>query len=79
MGAAGGRAPDNGRMPPSSCDLQIRCWAGRYRDQWLVVRVSDRRILTGGSVDHCLWWVRRQSSGDLARAAGTELSPACRL
>jgi hypothetical protein len=66
-------------MAPRSSDVQIRCWAGRYRDQWLVVRVSDRRILTSGSVDHCLWWVRRQSSADVEQGSGTELSPACRL
>jgi hypothetical protein len=50
-----------------------------YREQWLVVRDEDRRVLTSGSVDYCLAWVRQHGATDRATAAGASLSPKCRL
>ena len=59
--------------------LTIRCWSGMYRDQWLVVRDQDRRVLTAGGIGYCLAWVRRHGDTQRAQAAGTALSPRCRL
>ena len=57
----------------------MRCWAGRYRNQWLVVRVGDRRILTTGTLDHCLTWVRIYASTGRALVPGSPLSYNCPL
>ncbi len=56
-------------------ELVIRCWPDKYRGAWLVIRASDRRILTSGSVDHCLDWRKRNEGTAAALAPGTPLSP----
>jgi hypothetical protein len=50
-----------------------------YGEQWLVVRVEDRRVLTSGNVGHCLAWVNRYGATDRAAATGASLSPKCQL
>lgn len=43
-----------------------RCWAGMYRDRWVVVRLSDRRIVTEGSVHQCARWISTWAAIDNA-------------
>jgi hypothetical protein len=50
-----------------------------YRDQWLVVRDNDRRVLTTGGIGDCIAWIKQHGATERAKASGSALSPRCRL
>lgn len=36
---------------------EIRTWAGKYSDRWVVIRNRDQKVMTEGNVIHCIRWV----------------------
>lgn len=64
-----------------SHEYVIRCWHAMYGNQWLVIRVSDRRIvMSAPSVYTCLKWVKSWGDTDFAIArTGRELSSRCTI
>jgi hypothetical protein len=44
----------------ASRETTVRCWAGRYANRWVLLD-ADGRVLTEGTVFHCL---RRQREYD---------------
>jgi hypothetical protein len=51
---------------------RILSWSDLYSGKWLVIRVSDLRIMTSGSVHDCLRWVKVW--GPVDQRAGSKLS-----
>lgn len=55
--------------------FRVRCWAGYYGEQWLVVRVADRRIMTSGGIVTCLRWMDVWAPTPMGDKPGTPLAP----